>query len=188
MACNVSPANCIPTDGSCEPAVTALLLKGSTTTSTGTWKNIFMSPTNVGNFGGITAVDSFCAANLPATFSGTYKGLVMGTARTQTTDWVLAASTEYRREDGTSIGRTNSSAIFTFPLTNPVSTSTTNVFTGITVTDETTWTFSGLANNCSDWGAGGNSLVGVSDNTASTMISNGIATCATGVPVYCVQQ
>ncbi len=107
-----------------------------TCVTTPTDKKIFLSASgHNGNFGGATGADTFCMgdANYPGT--GTYKALLTdGSTRIACTTancgggpsehvgWILAANKRYTRVDGTEIGTTTANGIFTFPLTNSIST------------------------------------------------------------------
>lgn len=60
-------------------------------------------------------------------------------------DWVLYPNTKYTRVDGTEIGSTTESALFSLPLTNSFSElSGTNSYTGL----KTDWT---VGEHCSEW-------------------------------------
>ena len=100
-------------------------------------KVIFLtsSPTKINKIGGISGADAACEAGKAGKPAGTYKALITdGSARIACTtpncsggvgehkDWVLAANTKYQRPDSTVIGTTNARGIFTFPLTNSIST------------------------------------------------------------------
>ena len=87
------------------------------------WKRIFVtSATYNGNLGGPSGADAKCMADSDRPSSGTYKAMIVTddgsrSASPTTTDWVLAASTEYRRlDDTTIIGTTTASRVFSPPL------------------------------------------------------------------------
>lgn len=145
--------------------------------------------------------DGFCAADTAKpSGGGTYKAMIATATRTACTtancsggasenlDWVLAANTEYRRADGTTvIGTTNAAGIFDFvsPLTNSFDTSNTTTMTGF----EINWTSS--ADNCTDWSttASGNYAVGNATSTTSASINKGSTeSCANAQPLVCVEQ
>ncbi len=171
-------------------------------------KKIFVSAATVSfPLGGsaaaaITAADSACAsdANKPSG-SATYKALIVNSSRVactsancatsgvnENTAWVLSPSTTYYRADGsTPIGTTTSAGIFTFPLTNAVSTSSVSMATGL-VTDWTTGA------NCTDWTTGnvGTSFrTGYSAGTSAAAIDMGagsMTTCNQTAYLFCVEQ
>lgn len=138
-------------------------------------------------FGGVSGVDTYCNSSKPSTVpGGDYKGLVMASTRTQNTNWVLQADTEYLNAQGNPVGKTNSSKLLMFSLANPVQASSAFVYTGITFVSDTSWV-AGLT--CTDWTAGGGSgEVGLSDSLSVTMIANGSGPCASPYGLYCVQQ
>ncbi len=169
-----------------------------------TTKRIFVTATTyTGNLGGVTGADAKCAADTNKPSNGTYKALISdGTARiacttancsggaTEHTGWVLSASKQYTRADGTVIGTTNSAGIFDFTttLTSAVSTTTANVWTGL----EQNWTSS--TNDCVDYtsaaGPGGNySAIGNTNATDATAIKKTLASgCENSYALYCVEQ
>lgn len=143
----------------------------------------FSSPT--GDVG-ISSFDNACNAG--------YKALVGGASRhpdiasSGSVDWVLAANTEYRRNDGvTVIGTTNASAVFTYPLTNSIGASAGKYYTGISAD----WSVSD-ATNCQDWGSmADDRIYGNALSTSSDAISEGMHNCGTTGPaayVVCVEQ
>lgn len=154
----------------------------STTTPSASPKRIFISATTSnGSFGTATAADAICAADANKPTGGTYKAMVVSSARiacttancsggiSEHTDWVLRPSTVYQRADGTAIGTTGANGVFTFPLTNS--------FGGATVAWvglSSNWTSS---NTCSDWSSG---LFGVNGNYAITNMTSSSVFANTG--------
>jgi hypothetical protein len=166
----------------------------SATSSSASYKKIFVSATSqAGNFCGAALADAFCAvdANLPSG-GGTYKALLGETARMPpSTDWPLAASTTYVRSDGsTIIGTTTSGAIFTFPLTNAISSSGTSVWvwTGF---ERDSWTLN-ASNTCTDWTSNSGLALSYMANAIETnfgAITRGTADyCDQLHKFYCVEQ
>lgn len=181
-ACSSRP-RCLEYDGSCSPLLTVLLFDRGA-------KYMFVTTTGANAlFGGPTGIDTYCSNAKPSNLPGTgasYKALVLASTRNQSTGWVLAAGTEYRRSDDTLIGRTNAARLFVFPLTNPVQTSSVSIWTGAVVADENTWN---VSTNCSDWNSNASTgLIGSSGSVTSAMIANGATSCAGPVSAYCVQQ
>lgn len=76
----------------------------------------FSVETQSGNLAGISGADALCQKK-----HSTAKAFIVDTtqriASPANADWVLDANTEYYQFDGTVIGTTNASRIFTFPLT-----------------------------------------------------------------------
>lgn len=148
---------------------------------------------------GIAGIDSDCVAGaisvgLP---SSNYRAVLMTTGgttiRNQTTNWVLKPNKQYRRQNGvTVIGTTNSSSVFsvsTGTLTNSVVGAFTNVFSGITVSSDTSWTPN--SNNCSNWTSAAAVVAqGANGNFANTLAFDAGTSqnCNTGVAVYCAEQ
>ena len=149
-----------------------------------------------GNMGGVSGADTLCTNSLPSGVT-TAKALVVdGSTRVACTtancgggasehvDWVLAANTQYKLSNGTSIGTTNAVGLFTFPLDNAIGAAV--VQTGLTASPA--WTTGGT---CTSWGAtGGSESCGFNGTTSSSIIDiNGSGcTCNAGRSVICVQQ
>jgi Protein of unknown function (DUF1554) len=153
---------------------------------------------SIAGFGGdaIKAVDSECGANAGAAGApgNKYRAMILSsgsiTPRTLTQNWALKPSKQYRRTNGsTIIGTTNSSSIFpvfSTPLTNAISATFVNVYTGITVTSNTVWT---QTNNCNNWSVTSGTADGGAGNlTGSGIVEGNPLACNLGVAVYCVQQ
>ena len=174
---------------------------GVTCVTTPTDKKIFMTASgHNGNFGGVAGADTFCMgdANYPGT--GTYKALLTngstriacttancGTGPSEHVGWVLAANKRYTRTDGTEIGTTTANAIFSFPLTNSISTVSITSWTGF----DTDWTaLSGY--NCTGWNSssvGSNGGDGSSTATNIVSVSSYYNTCNSATRrLYCVEQ
>lgn len=143
--------------------------------------------------GGLSGADAKCAAEKPGILPGTgsdYKALLMtndGT-RDQTSNWILFPDMEYRKQDESVLGMTNSSSVFSFPLTNPLVVGAGFALsTGITVSSSTSWTIVG--DNCLNWTGGGTLPVqGLRNVTLNTFIDNGPAGgCGSGAGIICIQ-
>lgn len=150
---------------------------------------------------GVTGLDSQCAsdANKPSG-SSTFKAMVAdGTNRiactsancgggtSEHTNWVLKASKEYRRTDGTTvIATTTANGVFSFPLTAAIQ--TTIVGTNSTVTGlNTNWTSS--ASDCTNFtSTGANTSNGLHDETSTNLLSIGTSGCGNTMKVICVEQ
>ncbi len=207
------PELCNPMDRNtdCGFAYSLLQLSSSTLPASGTTVNpcselssciIFISLPWNGTFGGqpgIAGADARCNsdANKPAN-TGTYKALhVGGTSRRASVtatagdgqiDWVLYASKEYRRSDGTMITTSSSARLFTFPLLNAISPSDIPgvvVWTGLA----SDWTTS--ASTCATWtdsSVGQFGFTATEYDLTSTAIQSGNFACNTQQALYCVQQ
>lgn len=163
-------------------------------------KRIFLTTnTTSGSWGSPSNADNFCNAdsNKP-TGVGIYKGMVGSTARkacnnaggctgfsNEAIDWVLAAGTKYYRPDGTLISVANADRIFTFPLTNPISTISTNVWTGIDAGWNTT---NASTTECTSWTNAGFGNYGISNSNSSTSLNFSNASCGSSNRMYCVEQ
>lgn len=162
----------------------------STSTSSGcsTCKIFITAATHDGNFGGVTAADSFCAtdANLPAG-GGTYKALIGASTRLPpSTNWPLKASTAYVRSDGvTAIGTTTAARIFSFNLTNAIA-GAGSAWTGLS------GAMAQAVENCTDWtanaGGGNPTKYGTATQVDSRAIEQGATFCSGLFSLYCVEQ
>lgn len=116
-----------------------------------THRRIFMTTTAYdGNLGGAAGADLKCMADATYPGSGTYKALISDNTRSASTptDWVLGATTEYRRLDDTTIIGTTTAGLFTAPLDASFSATAglyfwTGVYAG--------WSDGGSYYNCYDW-------------------------------------
>ncbi len=135
-------------------------------------------------------------ANYPG--SGTYKALIVdGTNRIASltnnvgdgqVDWVLKASTDYTRVDGTSIMTTNLNSIFVFgTLTNSFASSGTSLRTGF----RSGWT-TNAGDHCTAWTTNSGAVflrIGDPTSTTSNSINFGNGNCsAVGRTLVCVEQ
>jgi hypothetical protein len=155
---------------------------------------VFVTQSTVNTGGGIAGVsgaDSICNgdANKPAT--GSYKAMIsdgqnrVGTPGSQV-NWPVTSGRKYVRTDGTVITTASSAGVFSYPLTNAVTTTTgLKVWTGVTT---------GYVNgdNCAIWQSSTNATngaIGVPNAVDTTSYFGGVATCDTsGYHLYCVQQ
>jgi hypothetical protein len=167
-------------------------------------KIIYITTSTIdGNVGGVTEADAICAADLSKPDGGTYKALITdGSTRvacttagcsggaTEHTNWVLAASTDYYRSDGTTkISTTNANGIFNFnagDLTNSFSSTGVGIWTGLVGT----WIMQ-TDGTCSSWTS--NSPVGLgvkgnTDKTTSASISDSAFNCNSLMHLACVAQ
>ena len=125
--------------------------------------------------GGYAGADNLCNtdSNRPDT-TKTYKAVLAGSTTNP-----LKASTSYYRTDGTTlIGTTDSSSLLPSTLTNSVTTTSVN------------W-WSGYSTNCSTWSSSSGSLtgtIGVSNNTTSTYFSSGSGICSSSYYLPCAEQ
>ena len=166
-------------------------------------KRIFVSATtHDGNFGAsasaaLTAADALCNADANKPATGTYKAMIVNTARTACTtancgggisenvNWILSANTSYYRANGTTlIGTTNAAAIFPIPLTNAPHTAATIVYTGL----YSNWTTD--SSTCSNWtnNSGIFGVYGQANLTSDGFIIGGSILCSNSRAVYCVEQ
>jgi hypothetical protein len=103
-------------------------------------------------------------------------------------DWVLKPNATYVRPDGTLIGSTNDKALLVFPLSNSIGIGSFLPWTGL----NTDWT-SDTSNNCGGWtidDAGYGSVGEAGAATAAAIRYNltPLGPCASGKPLYCVEQ
>ncbi|MCT4640865.1 MAG: DUF1554 domain-containing protein [Bacteriovoracaceae bacterium] len=123
---------------------------GSSSCSTSDHCKIFVTnSTYSGNLGGTAGADTKCQTdvNKPAG-SSTYKALISSSTRSAkpvASDWVLYASTEYRRPDGTVIGTTQADRTFSSPMTNSWNGSGVTIWSGISLAWATN------PQTCSNW-------------------------------------
>lgn len=128
----------------------------------------------------MAAADALCGAG--------YKALLGSSVRNTSTDWPLAASQVYVRQDGTTIiGTTDSNSLFVVNLTAGVGPNA-EVWAGF----EDNWTLDG--NTCSDWtstaGKGGHGYAYVVNTNwySYNNITGAAGNCTNVVNLYCVQQ
>ena len=170
------------------------------------YKYLFVSAaTPAANMIGATGADSICNsdANRPVT-TVTYKAMLAatnGTAQSRTActtancsggagehlRWVLAANTEYRRSNGTTVvGTTNNFGLFTFPLDNTFGTCTGGAAWGGFINN---WT--SAVNSCGGWTFGGVNdarLISCTDISSTALDKSGAVTCAASHNLICVEQ
>ncbi|WP_167881221.1 DUF1554 domain-containing protein [Leptospira gomenensis] len=194
---------------------TLLLLNPSGSLFSPGYKVVFVTEdAHDGNFGGISGADAFCNVQKPANapIGSTFKALLVsehgGPGNTRLAsrntdadfnglgdgqvDWVLAADTEYRRMDGTTVVfKSNSKRLFDFNPFNEFQNSFTNVngleiWTGL----NPDWS---VTNSCADWisnnGAGGDTgEIGFPDGKDISSIHVGGKNCDETARLLCVQQ
>lgn len=173
----------------------------SITVNTALPKRIFVTTSAFynGNLGGASGADTKCMTDASKPNSSTYKAMIAdgSTRRACTTancsggisenlGWVLLPNQAYVRSDGvTPIATTNSAAIFTFPLTNAIQASGTNIWTGLAID----FTNNGPG-TCTGWTTtAGNGSSGTSGATNNTSI-NAVASqpCGGSISIYCIEQ
>jgi hypothetical protein len=164
-------------------------------------KRIFVTTSMfyTGNLGGTSGADTKCMTDISKPDANIYKAmLVNGSSRracttancsggiAENTGWVLLPNQLYVRADGiTPIGITNGAAIFTFPLTNSIQASGTNIWTGLAVdfTDNAPGTCSGWTTTS---GNGSSATSGAMNNTSINTVAS--QPCGGSISLYCVQQ
>lgn len=147
-----------------------------------------------GALGGIASAHDKCNTDPGRPASGFFKALMVdGTHRlcasanclgagTQNTTHVFAANREYRRLDDSTIGITNSNAIFDFPLSEAFGGSS-FAWTGLNAD----WTTS--PDLCGNWSTTtGSGQVGFSAASSAQAISYTAITCSTPAILICVEQ
>ena len=174
----------------------ALLPLLNTSTTTTKYRIFVTTSTYAGNLGGSSGADSKCNSDAGKPNTGTYKAIIVDSARvacttascsggtSENTNWVLKPNTAYYKSDGTTlVGTTNAGGVFTFALQNSIGTGA-NSWTGLA----TEWTTS---TTCVNWteGVAGNGSCGIVNSTTSTSISDsGASTCSSLKPLICVEQ
>ncbi|MBW2704214.1 MAG: DUF1554 domain-containing protein, partial [Deltaproteobacteria bacterium] len=139
-----------------------------------------------GDFGGVAGADSICNsdANSPDN-TKLYKALLGLTGvRDLNTDWPLVADAPYFRADGqTLIDTTTAEAVFAFDLTNSVSDTSQECWTGLSSN------FSAALNQCGDWtNTSGTANIGISNRINSEIITAYAQFCSrTNLRMYCVE-
>lgn len=160
---------------------------------------------------GVTRLDGFCESEKTSkgfTEDDRFKALVMGNGGGTSTkriacltaycgagtseqvNWVLDSNRQYRREDGsTIIGTTNANAIFDYPLTNSLTGSADEFWTGF----PDTWAILNVGSNqdCASWTTNDssyNSYYGVGNTTTLSAFSSSFATCNINRKILCVEQ
>lgn len=113
-----------------------------------------------------------------------------GNGTSEQVNWVLDSNREYRREDGTTvIATTNANAIFEYPLTNSITGSADEYWTGF----YDTWAILniGVNDDCASWTTNDGGAVGqhgLGNQTDSTAFSKGTVACNINRKILCVEQ
>lgn len=144
---------------------------------------------SMGNLGGTAGADAKCMSDANYPGSGTYKAMIGDSSRSASptpTDWVLKASTEYRRLDDTVIGTTNASRVFSFPLDNAMSTEYEYVWTGLD--DDWTTPVNGTCNNWTDSSTSYTGFYGYAKTTSSSVLDHANYYCDYNNKIVCVEQ
>lgn len=100
-----------------------------------------------------------------------------------TANWSLAANTEYRRIDGTTIiGTTNANRIILLPMTNSIAGVGGSAWSGM----EVNWNTVGATSECGGWNGPGNGNLFVLNNASAT--NAGSLACGLPAALVCVEQ
>lgn len=145
--------------------------------------------------GGVTSsssADILCNRDSAKPDTGNYQAMILSSERTPAnlSTWVLVANTNYFNIANQIIGATNSSATFSFPLTNQINTEAYPVWTGAASTTAP-WQLdqSGVFFYCNNWTDTANvSDVGAANSTNSNLMNNGLYRCSLAAHLYCVEQ
>jgi len=175
-----------------------------TSSETTDGKRVFQSEGHNADFGGISGTDDFCESDSNKPLTGTYKAMVSDgenriacatpscteSGSSENVDWVFSAGTTYiRADDETVIGIANDSGIFDFALQNGLSSSSAEIWTGLT----TEWAYNtsciGWTSSTGDMESEQYGAVGISDQTDYTVINVYLQFCdRTNVSLICVEQ
>lgn len=174
---------------------------GATNIAAGDRFIFYTSTASNGNLGGVAGADAKCNAAPNKPNSSTYKAIIGGGGRTACTtancsggptehdDWVLYPNQKYvRTGDALEIATTTANGIFTFPLVNAISDSSSSPWTGI----KQDWTTS--SSTCTNWNwTSGNGLAGSSIQKSASAIDAGYGggfglSCNVMYPIYCAEQ
>jgi hypothetical protein len=153
-------------------------------------KHIFVTAaSHNGRFGinaamAMVAADLFCKVDANNTNGGDYKAMLVGSERDTTNDWVLKASTEYRRlDDDSIIGTTNASATFDFPLDYYIGNGE-YVWTGM----DSSWSVY-AGRTCDDWTyAYTYGSYGYTGGISADNINYGYSYCTNSQRIVCVEE
>jgi len=163
-------------------------------------KRIFLSGNGIlGNWATTSAADNFCNSDPAKPLGpGIYKAMIGFVSRkacnngggcvgfsAEAIDWVLFAGIKYYRPDGTFIAQATNDRIFTFPLTNPISNISTNVWTGIDLGWNTT---AASTAECTGWTSAGFGNYGNSNATTNSILYVSNSVCGSSYRLYCVEQ
>ena len=195
-----------------------IIAKVTTLTAQPAYRKIMVTSNTItggdgGTTNGVTRFDNFCQAQantLGIGHSGKtiYKAIIYknelngannrypcltaycGNGDGEATNWVLEASREYRRTDGTTvIASTTANRIFSFPLTNSFSSTNSQIYTGVT----DSWARSSVdnQNNCG-WFAYGDSAYesyyGSTGDVGAGALNTGSITCDNALKIACAEQ
>lgn len=146
-----------------------------------------------GDMGGVGGVDSLCMADTARPDSSIYKAFIVDSnfadlrSASPLKNWVLEASRDYYRADGTTlIGATSAQRVFAFPLANSIGTSSIQAWTGL----RNDWTVNSTA-ECGDWkssSAVGLGRVGDADSVSSASIDDEFVSCDETHRIICAEQ
>ncbi len=144
-------------------------------------------------------MDNFCNSDAgKPTGVGIYKAMVGFSGRkacnnsggcvgftAEAIDSELLNGIKYYRPDGTFIAQATSDRVFTFPLTNSISTISTNVWTGIDAGWNTTTASTAECTGSTNSGFGN---YGTSNATSNSILYTSNSACASTYSLYCVEQ
>ncbi len=163
---------------------------------------IFVTQANFnGNLGGVLGADQKCkedsnnprgsgvgqwkamiAVGVPSRLACTSMNCATGGA-SENIDWAMKANTTYRRPDGTLIGVTSGAGIFSNGISNSISSTLFNVWTGL----NSNWQ---INTNCGGWtdSSAATGTSGSSISLTDTAINSTQPACSSGNHLYCVEQ
>jgi len=155
-----------------------------------------------GNLGGVSGADALCTSDsAKPSGTGTWKAFIVQTGvriacttancsggTAEHTDWVLKPNTKYILAVGEStIGTTNSSGIFSFPLQTALAATTNYFWSGFAVAGN--WTIG--SNHCLNWTSADpdeNGDQGRTDSTGNKILVNAARACNVDSRLLCVEQ
>lgn len=132
----------------------------------------------------LTNADNYCNTDTAKPFSsGNFKAILKSSLRNAYNNgpWVLESNTVYYNTNNESIGMTNGSKYFSFPLSHAIESTANNVWSGM----DGSWS---LMYNCNDWYQSSSGSFGVSDVISSSSIYSSSQLCSQTAHLYCAQQ
>ncbi|BDA79643.1 hypothetical protein LPTSP3_g25730 [Leptospira kobayashii] len=154
---------------------------------------IFLSETTTDGNRSTVSADALCNSDAGRPYTGSaYKALRMGGGRNGTTDWIMLKGWDYYRADGTTLIGSSLPAgpgWTSGTLSNSISSTAGNVFTGIEMDGSGNFIESGTV--CSGWATNLGSVYarsGVSSVNSNAAFSAGANPCSTTSKLYCMEQ
>ncbi|WP_157210402.1 DUF1554 domain-containing protein [Turneriella parva] len=131
---------------------------------------------------GVGPWKAMLAVGAPSRLACTSTNCTVGGAG-ENIDWAMKGNTTYRRPDGTLIGVTNGSGIFASGISNSISSTLFNVWTGL----NSNWQ---INTNCNGWAdsTAAAGTTGTSTSLSDTAINASQPGCGSGNHLYCVEQ